>query len=367
LWHASTSRRIRSQVPKEFWAKTLKEANAKRDAFRDEHKRNPNADRVTTFGAFLEADFIPYEEARYQAGELTWTRFQARRSRLQRYVLGKATGKGLVAAPLAKLSPQIVERYFEDLLKAGVGPGLRNAIRRDLILALRKTRRALSYPSSEFFLDIPTAREEQKIKLEFDADDVLDRIEDDALAIEARAIVAFIFMLNCRPNEMFALRWSDIDWRSESVTIRRAVRVDRGGYTERDTTKTGRRGDRALPLGPVLADLLRRVKKTRMAQQNVSDFVFCEANGARFCKDSFRYAWRRVRAVLKLPDGPTFYSLKTTGNSYALANGVSTAAQAKKMGHTTTRMADNVYRTLQRREIVAAVEVYDRKRSSATG
>jgi hypothetical protein len=30
-------------------------------------------------------------------------------------------------------------------------------------------------------------------------------------------------------------------------------------------------------------------------------------------------------------------------------------------------MADNVYRTLQRREIVAAVEVYDRKRSSATG
>lgn len=98
-----------------------------------------------------------------------------------------------------------------------------------------------------------------------------------------------------------------------------------------------------------------------MAQGNCSEFVFCRSDGHGYDKDAFANEWPRVREALALPEGPTFYSLKTAGNSYALANGVSSAAQARKMGHTSTRMADNTYRQILNAEIVNAVEVYRRK------
>lgn len=206
---------------------------------------------------------------------------------------------------------------------------------------------------AEYFIEIKVAEEGPKAKNVFNAEDTLERIHDESLPIASRAIVAFELILNCRPNEKWALRWSDIDWQTEQVHHYKAFSKDQHGFTLRDSTKTGRRGDRRLPpLGKFLADLLRRVQKARMKQGTASDYLFCEK------KDSFKYAWRRIRAELNLQEGPTFYSLKTTGNSYALANGISSAAQAKKMGHTTTRMADNTYRTLMDAEVVEAVEVY---------
>jgi integrase len=250
-------------------------------------------------------------------------------------------------------------------LKASATANRRNMVRQDLMLALRKAKRRLPFPVTEYFLDIAVARVEMKPKRLFNADDLLDRIGEESRPLEARAIVAFEFIMNCRPNEMFALTWSDIDWKTEQVTICKAVQRDQHGFKVKDSTKTGRKGDRVLPLGPILAPLLRQVQKARMANGTASDYVFCQPDGRPYEKDSFAYAWDRIRKKLGLPDGPTFYSIKRTGNSYALANGVSSAAQAKKMGQTTTRMADNVYRTVMDVEIVKAVEIYS-KRSERT-
>ncbi len=160
---------------------------------------------------------------------------------------------------------------------------------------------------------------------------------------------------------MFALTWTDIDWRAETVSIFKAIQRDRNGLRVNNSTKTGRKGDRVLPLGKMLVDLLKRTRKERMARGNASEYVFCRSDGRALNKDTFAYEWKTVRDALGLPEGPTFYSLKTAGNSYALANGVSSAAQAKKMGHTSTRMADNTYRHLMGVEIINAVEVYGRR------
>ena len=41
--------------------------------------------------------------------------------------------------------------------------------------------------------------------------------------------------------------------------------------------------------------------------------------------------------------------------------GIPSAVQAKKMGHTTTRTADNEYRTIMDAEVVKAVEIYGKR------
>lgn len=95
------------------------------------------------------------------------------------------------------------------------------------------------------------------------------------MPLESRAVVGFEFIMNCRPNEMWALLWSDIDWKTEQVTISKAFSKDEHGFKLRESTKTGRKGDRRLPLGSLLVDLLRRVQKARMKQGTASDYVFC--------------------------------------------------------------------------------------------
>jgi len=343
---------------KEFSAKTAAEAHRAREEYRKKFAQNPKADRNTTLLDFLRNEFIPFEEARYRSGELSWGRYQERKSRLTRFVLQHPKATRICRTSLATLTPELLERFFDDLLKSNIGSNRRNMVRQDLMLALRKAKRRLPFPVTEYFLDIRVAKEERKPKKLFKAEDVLDRLVDESLPIEARAVVGFEFIINCRPNEMWALLWSDIDWETQRVTICKAVQRSEHGFTVKQSTKSGRKGDRLLPLGSLLVDLLGRLQKQRMATGCASDYVFCQADGRPYEKDRFKFAWQGIRESLNLPAGPTFYSLKTSGNSYALANGISSAAQAKKMGHTTTRMADNDYRVVMDAEIVGAVEVY---------
>jgi integrase len=45
------------------------------------------------------------------------------------------------------------------------------------------------------------------------------------LLIEDRALIAFLFTIQCRPSELFALTWDDIDLRSGTVSFNKATRL----------------------------------------------------------------------------------------------------------------------------------------------
>lgn len=354
--------------PRDFSAKTKAEAIALRDAARAEYERNPNADRMTTFGDFLEYEFIPFEESRYEVGEIGWERFKQRRSRLKRFILEDPNGERLRLATLAQLTPEMLERFYDGLIRRRLTSTQRNKIRQDLLLAFKKARRRLTVSVSEFFEDIPVAAETPKPKQLYDAEDIQKRLIDEQRPLYARAIVGFLMILCCRPNEMFPLEWSDINWKHNQVHIWKTLRKDRGGFKIAPFTKTGRKGDRVLPLGPLLSDLLRRLQKERMTTGKVgSPYVFCWDDGTMLDTYRFKHLWHRTQKDLGLPEGPKAYWLKTLGVSYKSANGVPDAVLAKLCGHTTTRMVQNTYRSVYDAELLKAVEVGDGNGLSRTG
>jgi hypothetical protein len=61
-------------------------------------------------------------------------------------------------------------------------------------------------------------------------------------------------------------------------------------------------------------------------------------------KTRLRIVWQEARQTLGLPADLQLYALKTLGNSFALARGCNVSAQAHKMGHRSTRMAQTAYR-----------------------
>ncbi|HEV2262110.1 MAG TPA: hypothetical protein VGR69_07495, partial [Candidatus Rubrimentiphilum sp.] len=62
--------------------------------------------------------------------------------------------------------------------------------------------------------------------------------------------------------------------------------------------------------GEALFNMLRELRKERMASGSIEDHVFLW-RGKPLNKDRCRYAWDEAREQLGLPQGPTFYSLKT--------------------------------------------------------
>lgn len=379
---------------KDFYGKSAAEAHAKREAYRAERHDEPKrkARFEITFAQFLEETFLPFEEARCQQGQLSETRLAHRRSRIERFILRADDPPSLASTPLSYITVAVVEDFFHQLTMTNshhasnssrsngrnnrgltkpdhkskalrVTAETYNLLRRDLILAFKLAKRRLPLPREEYFEDIPDLRVIRKPKQIFDADTIVDLIWDDLLPPDLRLPIAFEFVVNCRPSEMFALRWADVDFRGDRVSFHAAMvwtKHEKGqpAYRIREHGKGGEKSDRIVPMPPELTALLRSVQKDRLSNGPPSEYVFCRANGEPYNKDTFDTFWQCLRETLGLPLGPTFYSLKTLGNSWARSHGVSGHAQAAKMGHTSTRMSDTSYRTLLSPEMVKAVDVF---------
>jgi integrase len=351
--------------PIHFYGSTEREANAKRAAYRPDDRPN----ETTPFTAFLKDEFIPSQEARYKNGELSWTRYKDRKSRLDRFLIEPMEKPHLEAARirkvvLGKLKPQIVEEYFNALEREGISAITRGKLRNDLRLALRQAKRRIPERVADYFEDVSIPTLARKPRELFDVDQILKVINDPSKPVNHRTLVAFQFITQCRPSEMFALTWFDVDLKNGLVTFAKAVRRTQDGFRVTAGTKTAQKGVRQVPLGGNLTQLLRTLKAVATAKGNGDGPVFTwqgkrDKKPKPLNKDRMRYAWRDAKSSLGLPDGPDFYSLKHLGNSYALRNGVAAETQAKRMGHTTPRMARETYREIADPELCAAARVFD--------
>lgn len=345
--------------PKDFYGTTLREAVEKRNAWKPARVL-PGG--YTPFLEYLETDFDRMQEASYNSGELSWQRLFNRRSRIRRFIVDPEH-RELQAARIRRvvmqdLTPGVVEEFFETLKLLGISAANRNGLFYDLRLALRQAKRRIPSPVGDYFEELRIVPEQRKPKRLFLEADIFAAISDPGKPLEARLLAAFILITQCRPSEQFALQWQDVDLANKTVRIEKAVRLTHRGYKVSAGTKTGDKGERSLPLGAALFAMLRELRKERMASGSIQDHVFLW-RGKPLNKDRCRYAWEEAREQLGLPEGPTFYSLKTLGNSYLARRGTSAEVRAKRMGHTTTRMATQTYRDIIDAEIVTSSEAFD--------
>jgi len=357
--------------PKEkaFRAQTARDAlnNAKDWVRRRAWENAPHDVERRTFGAYLKDEYLPDLEAAVKANNKSWAAFRDRKSRLTRYVLEPTADlKAVVACDLRKvvlrhLRPSHMERYRKALERDAVSAHLRDDLRGDLSLAVKAAKRSLPERPRDYFEDWPNVKIEGTERTIFDYDDVRSRYMDESKPLEARAYAALIFEQRRRPNEVDALRWTDIDFTQRIVTFDKAVRRTSHGYEVTAHTKSGRRGDRRNPMSAYLAELLRRFQKERMASGTpMSEFIFPNARGSFRTQHQSYDCWRSYRTELGLPPGPWRYSLKHAGITFAGANGQNASMQREFTGHRDTRMIERVYTRIPDKAKVEAIALFDR-------
>ena len=154
--------------------------------------------------------------------------------------------------------------------------------------------------------------------------DELNRVLD-IMHPHYRPLFTTLAFTGCRPNELFALRWDQVDFRRKQILIQKGrVRGDEG------TPKTDS-SNRHVPMLAVVEQVLRELKASEV--QHVEGFVFLTKKGQHFNKHVDR-EWSMALKKARLKHRPS-YQLRHTFASYCLQQGCDPAWVARVLGHST--------------------------------
>jgi integrase len=102
------------------------------------------------------------------------------------------------------------------------------------------------------------------------------------------AVIVGLACTGLRISEIAALRWSDVDWEANAITLTDESRLTRRRPTRRRATKSGR--SRSFPINPALAAVLKRMERAS------DGLVYHGPHGGRLKADTVRVIF--VRDVL---------------------------------------------------------------------
>jgi integrase len=164
---------------------------------------------------------------------------------------------------------------------------------------------------------------------------------------EYRALIGLAVYAGLRQGEILALKWSDVDWATSRIHVRRnlqrahklkASKVAASGVFTAPKTEHGRR---LVPMRPVLRSLLERHQ--RLVTANQHDLVF--ANGAGEPLDATNVINRVYLPAVKRAGlrRIRFHDLRHTFVTHCAAAGVPLAKVGDWVGHSDARITE-IYR-----------------------
>jgi integrase len=362
--------------PIDFYSKTKEGADAKRAAYQPPDKK---LDKKTGFVDVVSEVYIPGVRKRIDDKEISYGYGSYSISLLERFLTkpDKKDAPNVYAARIRKvrlglLTPTMTNEYFAALKADNVPAEATHRIKQQIAGALKLVKDRLGYPIVTYFEDckLPTIVTNKKRPV-YDHEQVFAICRDGSKLIEDRALIGFLFMMQCRPSELFALTWDDIDLKNGIVSFNKATRqtaknkyeVTAGSKAQKTGQVSDDVGIRDVKMPVLLFSLLRELKKFRSDMGKTTPWAFTTVTGLPLQPGvRIRRRWAAIVKRTGLPTGkgaPTFYTLKHAGNSYALSTGVSGDVQAYKMGQTTSRMANRNYRTILTPEKQRQADVFD--------
>lgn len=179
--------------------------------------------------------------------------------------------------------------------------------------------------------NVPPLREEEP-KIDPLTADELDRALA-ALKLHQRALFTSLAWTGARPDELFALRWSDISFE------RGEIQINKGRVRGKEGTTKTKSSNRTIPMFSIVRDILMDLKKN--PTQHVDGYVFLNKHCQPYDKHVDR-EWRTALRKAGVRHRPS-YQLRHTFASICLQNGLQPTWVAKMLGHTTPQITFKHY------------------------
>lgn len=171
---------------------------------------------------------------------------------------------------------------------------------------------------------------ERRTVSESEKEKIFKKIERSSNVI--KYAVEFAFCTGMRVGELSSLKWEDIDYKKNTVTIRSSEKHSRL-TNEYYISLTKNEKIRVVPLTDDMKNILKRAKKYEVKNNWISEFVFsgeCGRIHARTISD-----WMRNNTMTKeFENTKSIHAIRRTINSNMRCSGVPAPVAASILGHT---------------------------------
>jgi integrase len=156
-------------------------------------------------------------------------------------------------------------------------------------------------------------------------------------------VLAVALTTGMRPSEYLGLKWQEIDWARQTVSVIRSIRRLNGEWCFSDTKRS--RSRRPIKLQSWVVSLLRDLQTKASAQDfypEARDLIFTTPSGHPISAD---YLAKHFRSIIDLVGIPRLrlYDLRHSAATIALAAGVSPKVVSEQLGHASTAFTLDTY------------------------
>lgn len=161
--------------------------------------------------------------------------------------------------------------------------------------------------------------------------------------------IYFAINTGMRRGEIFALRWDDVDFENQLISIRQTLHRTKGsGFVFRDTTKTdGSR--RSIAASDSVISMLKRMKRKQIEKRIALGSAY-QDHGLIFCRDdgspyNLDYMSREFGQLIRRNNLPPvrFHDLRHTHATLLLQQGEHPKVVSERLGHSTITITMDLY------------------------
>ncbi|MCX6138696.1 MAG: site-specific integrase [Ignavibacteriales bacterium] len=283
-------------------------------------KCNKKSDAISFLNSFkveeIDADVIPLLSELWQL--YSTTKVQCIRTRtIEGY---QSAVKSFITLcgdkQLDKYSLQDVEQFKHFHLSRGLSPHTVN-------ISYRAVKTLFNFGiRHEYILKSPFSKSSQiktpqRLPVYMSSEDfqkLLSVVDEQIL----RDIFTFAALTGMRLNEITNLRWSNVDFKKNQMTLEN---------TDTFTTKSGK--IRTVPMHGDVVSILQRIQK----EQPALGYVFCKRSGYKFAGTYVSHKFKKSVRLAKLNEALHFHSLRHTCASHLVSAGVSLYVVQNILGH----------------------------------
>jgi integrase len=240
---------------------------------------------------------------------------------------------------LTKLTPFHVEQLYASMERNGKSGIARQKVGKTLRQALRHAVNVGFIPSSPAE-KVPLPKGKKAEMRIYDADQVR-RFLNAAKSDRLYAMYVVALDSGMRQGELFALQWSDIDFKSSSVSVQRSLE-NVGDQLSVKETKSAK-GRRRIELSEFTIRTLQEHQKRMLAEGHISGPVFCDTQGGWLRRSNFlRSSFKAIIERAKLPH-IRFHDLRHTCASLLLLADVNVKVVSERLGHASIQLTLDTY------------------------
>lgn len=238
---------------------------------------------------------------------------------------------------LSAISPEFLQRFFNDLTERGLAGSTLSLVRAILGGCFNKAVKLEMMRRNPLgAVDPPRV---ERPEFEVITQEQARAILNQARGSEFEALTVFLLSVGCRPNEALGLKWTDVALDAGAITIQRNLSGIQGDKPILTDPKT-KSGNRTITLGAEVARYLRdhrrQQNEARLAagsEWEDNGLVFCSEVGRPIRLSRFRSAFKRWLKAAGLSTKIRVYDCRHAVATWLIASGRSPKVASERLGH----------------------------------